>query len=191
MAQRLSMAELLKLKRMASGKPKAGGGGGEAGAVEVVQGATLYDRIDKLAFQNAMCLPADPTLPAAAAPPALLAASGPASARPPRRIAVCLVIVDCLFHEAVWRRWVEGCADTVTGTDTDTDTYTAELYIHAKHPERIQSPWVRARTLPGTFLPEWNSIEVHLYPCLPLYIFLSIPLSPTRRTVSLLTSACV
>ena len=35
-----------------------------------------------------------------------------------------------------------------------------ELIIHAKHPERITSKWVRDRTLSKSFHPEWNSVEV-------------------------------
>lgn len=104
--------------------------------VEVVHGASLKEKVEKLAFQNAMCLP--PSL------------SQSSIANRPRRIAVCLVIVDCLIHEDLWRRWMEGGDEDIS----------AELYIHAKHPDAITSPWVKERTLPGTFLPEWNSIEV-------------------------------
>jgi hypothetical protein len=39
-------------------------------------------------------------------------------------------------------------------------TYQARLFIHAKHPERIRSPWIRDRLLDFSFRPEWNSVEV-------------------------------
>lgn len=69
----------------------------------------------------------------------------------PKGIAVCLVIVDTLHHEEVWRTWCE---------EAENCKYTAELYIHAKHPDRITSPWVKQRTLEHSFMPEWNSPEV-------------------------------
>lgn len=56
-------------------------------------------------------------------------------------------------QEDIWRAWIE---DGVSSSCT----YQAELYIHAKYPERIQSPWVRSRTLTHSFRPEWNSPEV-------------------------------
>jgi hypothetical protein len=39
-------------------------------------------------------------------------------------------------------------------------TYQARLFIHAKYPERIRSPWIRDRLLDFSFRPEWNSVEV-------------------------------
>lgn len=139
------MAELLKLKKRMSGSTTkvtassdsdTGRNGGEPA---VVEGATLLQKIEKLAFQNSMCLPLD--------------MSGARPAAGTRRIAVCLVIVDCLLHEDLWRSWVES-SNVVCA---------AELYIHAKHPDAVKSPWVRQRLLPGTFLPEWNSVEVDLF----------------------------
>ena len=143
MAHRLSMAELLKLKKRMGGKSAATASASSAAppagaalaALDVVQGATLYEKIDKLAFQNGMCLPPD--------------RSGSRTAGP-RRIAICLVIVDKLIHEDIWRRWVE----------SSDEEYSAELFVHAKHPAAITSAWARARVLPGSFRPEWNSVEV-------------------------------
>jgi hypothetical protein len=68
-----------------------------------------------------------------------------------KSIAICLVIVDKLNHEHIWRRWIEQSAEC---------GYQTTLHIHAKHPERITSPWVKSHTLAHTFLPEWNSPEV-------------------------------
>lgn len=68
-------------------------------------------------------------------------------------IAICLVIVDTLFHEEVWRHWIE------QGEIADCK-YKAQLFIHAKHPERITSPWVQERLIDVTFRPDWNSVEV-------------------------------
>jgi hypothetical protein len=63
-----------------------------------------------------------------------------------------MIIVECLPHEQIWRRWVESAAHT--------PGYTASLVIHAKNPENIASEWVRERTLDCSFRPKWNSVEV-------------------------------
>lgn len=66
-----------------------------------------------------------------------------------RYIAVCIVIVDDLYHEEIWKRWC-----------TDSQNFGAELFIHAKYPAKIESPWVKERLVERTFDPEWNSPEV-------------------------------
>lgn len=35
-----------------------------------------------------------------------------------------------------------------------------KVWIHAKHPERVTSQWVRSRLLPISFRPEWGSVEI-------------------------------
>ena len=112
-------------------------------------------------------------------------------------IAICLVIVDELHHEEIWRNWIEDkqgegegasdrnrsdkeqqqwkrrCTESSGGssssssksTETNTDAerqgqgqnhfrnlikdskYRARLFIHAKHPDRVKSSWVRERML--------------------------------------------
>jgi hypothetical protein len=37
---------------------------------------------------------------------------------------------------------------------------TAEMYIHAKNPENIQSEWLRSKTLPITHRPSWNDVRI-------------------------------
>ncbi|KAJ8599131.1 hypothetical protein CTAYLR_006363 [Chrysophaeum taylorii] len=64
---------------------------------------------------------------------------------PKKLLAVCLCVVDELRHEGVWRRWL--------------DAGGAELWIHAKHPEKL-SPWASKHALPLTFAPEWNDIRL-------------------------------
>ena len=39
-------------------------------------------------------------------------------------------------------------------------TATAELYIHAKHPERVRSGWARSKTIAKCYKPEWNDVRV-------------------------------
>ena len=82
-------------------------------------------------------------------------------------IAVCACIVDDLPHEHIWRRWMEpssGRSDTSSSTSHEiTLSFTAknddnakdaedkriiisgsaDMYVHAKHPDRIRSKWVR------------------------------------------------
>jgi hypothetical protein len=47
----------------------------------------------------------------------------------PTHLAICLCIVDDLPHEEIWKYWLKDGA--------------AELYLHAKHPEKIKSDWAR------------------------------------------------
>lgn len=68
----------------------------------------------------------------------------------PFHIAICLVIVDKLHHEEIWRSWMESAPEG----------FAVNLVIHAKHPDRITSEWVRQHTLDITYNPEWNSPEV-------------------------------
>jgi hypothetical protein len=56
-------------------------------------------------------------------------------------------------QEEIWRAWIEESLSSSC-------PYQADLYIHAKYPERIQSQWVRSRTLSHSYRPEWNSPEV-------------------------------
>jgi hypothetical protein len=69
-------------------------------------------------------------------------------------ISICLVIVDDLYHEEIWRNWIE------TNNNNINSKYKAKLIIHAKYPDNIKSKWVKDRTLSESFLPEWNSPEV-------------------------------
>lgn len=64
-------------------------------------------------------------------------------------IAVCVLIIDTLHHEAVWREWSSQQSD-----------FAVRFFIHAKFPDRVRSPWVRAATSDRSFAPEWNSPEV-------------------------------
>ena len=101
-------------------------------------------------------------------------------------IAICLVIVDELHHEEIWKWWLGDGIGTEEGEDSSLNDsssnmqekdlsassscscsslpptdysqsvangsvnkrrFNARLFIHAKYPDRIKSPWVRARTL--------------------------------------------
>ena len=81
------------------------------------------------------------------AAPSTLATKVPVSEQ--KTIAICLVIVDELHHEDIWRHWVE-----------EEGEYKGRLFIHAKSPHKIKSKWVKERTLDVTYSPDWNSPEV-------------------------------
>ena len=80
-------------------------------------------------------------------------------------IAICATIVDEFPHEAIWRKWMDetggecildGDGSTISGSSASEIAKasseesknrrimtTAEMYIHAKNPERIRSEWLR------------------------------------------------
>ena len=103
-------------------------------------------------------------------------------------LAICLVIVDSLPHEDIWRAWLgdtngagsDSISTGATALAAESDAHTSEsqvssnatgnadnrfrarLFIHAKHPEKITSPWVQSCLIPAEkcHKPEWNSPEV-------------------------------
>jgi hypothetical protein len=111
-------------------------------------------------------------------------------------LAICLVIVDSLPHEDIWRAWlgdvdIAGSDSICTGalaaesdahtsesqvsscaTDNADNRFRARLFIHAKHPEKITSPWVQSCLIPAEkcHKPEWNSPEVKCKITLSLYM---------------------
>lgn len=70
-----------------------------------------------------------------------------------KMIAICLIIVNELHHEDIWRYWIEN-------GQLESEEYGAELIIHAKEPDRIRSEWVRGKLVQRSFCPQWNSPEV-------------------------------
>jgi len=82
------------------------------------------------------------------------------SSRPAFHLAICACIVEDLPHEDVWRAFIcGGGGRTGEGAAPPTETG-AELYVHAKHPSRIRSRWVRSRTLDRSYRPDWNDVRV-------------------------------
>lgn len=143
MSHNFSMKELLQLRKRKSSKKSAHltaeSYKEEADVLSLIRGNSVLERLKKYAHVKSMVpLPQDE-------------ANKIAGIVGGKNIAVCLVIIDKLNHEAIWRRWVE---------QSERCGYTASLHIHAKHPERIESEWVKERTLQHSFLPEWNSPEV-------------------------------
>ena len=76
-------------------------------------------------------------------------------------IAICATIVDEFPHEALWRKWmdetggelilddgnVSGSSEVDVKNTTESNSSsimtTAEMYVHAKNPERVRSEWLR------------------------------------------------
>ena len=87
----------------------------------------------------------------------------------PVHIAICATIVDNFPHETLWRKWMDetggdftieedskGGSGTAKNGDEKCDVgkevndckthrikATAEMYVHAKNPERVKSEWLR------------------------------------------------
>lgn len=66
-------------------------------------------------------------------------------------IGVCLIVVDRVHHEDIWRLW---------SADQSSSGCRVKFYIHAKHPENITSAWAREFLVDTRQKPEWNSPEV-------------------------------
>jgi Core-2/I-Branching enzyme len=97
---------------------------------------------------------------------AAIRADREAVGRPSRRgkggkrvLAVLLVIIDALPHEALWREWMQSCSDDSTA---EKDRVEVRFWIHAKYPSQVQSEWVQERLLPNSHRPKWGSIEITL-----------------------------
>jgi hypothetical protein len=65
-------------------------------------------------------------------------------------LALLFIIIDDLPHELIWRLWLH---QTLSKT-------TVRIFIHAKYPDRIHSPWVRSHLVNFHYFPEWGSIEI-------------------------------
>jgi hypothetical protein len=80
-------------------------------------------------------------------------------------VAVCACIVDSLPHEHIWRRWIHPVRTPPDNPKSDNDkaatiSYSADMYIHAKFPRRIQSPWVKQKLISRSFQPDWNDVRI-------------------------------
>jgi hypothetical protein len=88
-------------------------------------------------------------------------------------LGVLIIIVDDLPHEALWRLWLEHGINDLKSSHRNSTTKSTEqidvneanlpvrIWIHAKFPDRIRSPWVRSK-LVRTFQmkPDWGSVEL-------------------------------
>jgi hypothetical protein len=73
------------------------------------------------------------------------------------KLALCFLIVEDIPHEEVWREWIKQSVGS---------KYGVRVYIHAKFPERLASPWMKAHLIRDArgdvinFKPNWGQIEV-------------------------------
>lgn len=66
-------------------------------------------------------------------------------------LAICLCIVDSLTHVDVWEDW---------SRDNKDSHASANLYVHAKLPEKVTHPWVRSKLITISHRPSWNDVRI-------------------------------
>mmetsp|Transcript_27890 Transcript_27890/g.56428 ORF Transcript_27890/g.56428 Transcript_27890/m.56428 type:complete len:274 (-) Transcript_27890:2050-2871(-) len=80
------------------------------------------------------------------------------------RLAICACVVDSFPHEDVWRRFMRNDTfsdgNVTNGADGTKISASAELYVHAKHPDRIRSSWARSKTIAKSYKPDWNDVRI-------------------------------
>ena len=103
--------------------------------------------------------------------------SGSTNANDYVHIAICATIVQDFPHELLWKKWINetggdidirlnpGLKGKVDGETNETVVTqhiktSAELYIHAKNPEGIQSERLKSKTLPVSHRPNWNDVRI-------------------------------
>lgn len=69
-----------------------------------------------------------------------------------KTIAILLIIQDSLPNEALWRLWLQ---------HMDRTRHDVRVWIHAKHPDHIHSPWLQDRLVRRFQLrPGWGSLDL-------------------------------
>ena len=79
-------------------------------------------------------------------------------------LAVCATIVDDFPHEQLWKRWITPTTIDISHNNNKMKetkiSCSAELYIHAKHPQHIKSSYLKSKLLPFSHTPNWNDVRV-------------------------------
>jgi len=111
-------------------------------------------------------------------------------------LGILIIIVDSLPHEILWRLWLDHythhhhhhhhtpptvpSSSSSSGLMHQQHPSTVHIWIHAKHPERITSPWIQQRLVTDFQLrPSWGSVElteVMIHMLVNKSIFLSLSL---------------
>ena len=111
--------------------------------------------------------------------------SSPSSPAPRKTLALMFIVIDALPYEDVWRQWIgdrddddDGRSSSSLAKDEPTSTCSdknsgdaaivaapttipnVRVFVHAKFPERVRSPWLRNRLIAQSFKPEWGSVEI-------------------------------
>lgn len=81
-------------------------------------------------------------------------------------LAVCATIVDDFPHEELWKRWMSSTTIDIPKTHIETESKvtkiscSAELYVHAKHPQKVHSSYLKTKLLSFSHTPNWNDVRV-------------------------------
>ena len=80
-------------------------------------------------------------------------------------LAICATIVDNFPHEQLWKRWMTSTTIDINIIDDNNNNTrkidcSAELYVHAKHPEHVTSSYLQSKLLPFSHVPNWNDVRV-------------------------------
>eukprot|EP01041_Mallomonas_annulata_P006685 gene6685-13543_t len=67
-------------------------------------------------------------------------------------LGLLFIIIDDFPHELIWRSWLKCGAEVGIPP--------VRIWVHAKYPEKVTSPWVRKHLVHFHFVPEWGSIEI-------------------------------
>jgi hypothetical protein len=67
-------------------------------------------------------------------------------------LAILVLIIDDLPHEAIWRLWLEQA--------NEASSKRVRFLFHAKFPDRVTSAWIRKHLVDFTFRPQWGSVEI-------------------------------
>lgn len=70
----------------------------------------------------------------------------------PIHLAICLCVVDRVTHERVWEEWIRN--------NNSNANISAELYVHAKIPERITNSWTKSKLISISHRPDWNDVRI-------------------------------
>lgn len=68
------------------------------------------------------------------------------------KIALLFIIIDDLIHEAIWRLWIEASSPALRDKVC--------IFIHAKFPDRVRSPWVTRHLVRFNIKATWGSVEL-------------------------------
>jgi len=67
-----------------------------------------------------------------------------------RRMGLLILIIDSLPFEPLWREWMQ----------RQNGATEVKVWIHAKHPDKVTSPWVLEKLIPRSFCPAWGSVDI-------------------------------